>query len=103
MAILSRRLILLAISLYEQFIHYTQPNLSPNIQCLSTQQCAYQSFSSYFLVRFLLRRCDTLETVNLNMNYSALTTMYERDIRSHTVVTSHGAGMVTYHEKKQKL
>ena len=26
---------------------------------------------------------------NLNMNYSALTTMYERDIRSHTVVTSH--------------
>ena len=38
-------------------------------------------------------------TVNLNMNYIALTTMYESDIRIHTVVTSHGAGKVTYHEK----
>ena len=43
MAILSRRLILLAILLYEQFIHYTKINLRPNKQLLSTQQQAYQS------------------------------------------------------------
>ena len=45
------------------------------------------------------------KTVNLNMNYNALTTMYERDIRIYIVVTSHGAGKVTYYEKeiKQKL
>ena len=44
MTILSRRPILLAILLYEQFIHLTQINLHPNIQFLSTQQHAYQSF-----------------------------------------------------------
>ena len=44
MAILSRRTILLAILLCEQYIHLTQINLSPNIQLLSTQQHAYQSF-----------------------------------------------------------
>ena len=36
------------------------------------------------------------------MYYSALTTTYERDIRIHTLVTSHGAGRVTHHEKKFK-
>ena len=35
---------LLAILLYEQFIHYTKINLRPNKQLLSTQQQAYQSF-----------------------------------------------------------
>ena len=55
MAILSRRLILLAILLYEQFIHYTKINLRPNKQLLSTQQQAYQSFFSYFLLWFCLR------------------------------------------------
>ena len=50
MAILSRRMILLAILLYEQFIHYTQINLCPNKQPLSTQQHAYQSFLRYFLL-----------------------------------------------------
>ena len=49
MAILSRRLILLAILLYEQFINYTQINLLPYKQLLSTQQHAYQSFLSNFL------------------------------------------------------
>ena len=38
------RSILLAILLYEQFIHLTQINLLPNIKFLSTQQCAYPSF-----------------------------------------------------------
>ena len=33
--------------------------------------------------------------MNVNLNY--LTTMYEKDIRIHTVFTSHGAGKVTYH------
>ena len=47
MAILSRRLTLLAILLYEYFIHYTQINLSSNMQFLSTQQHAYQSFSRF--------------------------------------------------------
>ena len=43
MAILSRRLMLLAaILLYEQFINYTKINLRPNKQLLSTQQQAYQ-------------------------------------------------------------
>ena len=32
------------------------------------------------------------------MNYSIRNTMYERDIRIHIVVMSHGAGKVTYHE-----
>ena len=44
MTILSRRPILLAILLYEQFLHLTQINLHPNTQPLSTQQHAYQSF-----------------------------------------------------------
>ena len=44
MAILSRRPILLAILLYEQFVHLTQINLYSNAQLLSTQQHAYQSF-----------------------------------------------------------
>ena len=50
MAILSRRRILLAILLSEQFLHLTQINLHTNIQFLSTQQHAYQSFFGYFLV-----------------------------------------------------
>ena len=37
--------------------------------------------------------------VNFNMNYSALTTMYEGDIIIRTVVMSHEASKVTYHEK----
>ena len=44
MAILSRRPILLAILLYEQFLHLAQIDLYPNTQLLSTQQHAYQSF-----------------------------------------------------------
>ena len=44
MTILSRRLILLAILLYEAFLHLAQINLHPNKQFLSTQQHAYQSF-----------------------------------------------------------
>ena len=45
-AILSRRLILLVILLYEQFKHNTKINLSLNTQSVfSTQQSAYQSFS----------------------------------------------------------
>ena len=40
-----------------QFIHYTQVNVSPNMQFLSIQQHAYQYFLSYFLVLFRLRRC----------------------------------------------
>ena len=50
MAILSRRQIPLDILLYEQFIPHTQITLRPNMQLLSTQQHAYQSFLSYFLV-----------------------------------------------------
>ena len=60
MSILSRRSILLAILLYEQFIHLTRINLRHNIQFLSTQQRAYQSFFCYFLVLFRLRLFDTL-------------------------------------------
>ena len=35
---------LLAILLYVRFIHHTQINLCPNVQFLSIQQRAYQSF-----------------------------------------------------------
>ena len=40
------RLIFLAklLYIYEQFIHLTQIHIRPNIQFLSTQQRAYQSF-----------------------------------------------------------
>ena len=43
LTILLRRQILLAISLYEQFLHLTPITLRPNIQFLSTQQRTYQS------------------------------------------------------------
>ena len=49
MAILSRRPILLAILLYDQFLHLTQINLHPNTQLLS-----------YFLLGFCLRHCGML-------------------------------------------
>ena len=38
------------------------------------------------------------KSVNLNMNYSFLTTMYEEDIRIFTVVMSHEADKATYHD-----
>ena len=37
-------LIQLAILLYEQYIHHTQASIHPNMQYLSAQQYAYQSF-----------------------------------------------------------
>ena len=52
MAILSRTLILLTILLYEQFIHYTQVNLSANMQFLSTQQRANESVQKPVYSRF---------------------------------------------------
>ena len=54
-AILSWRRIRLAILLYGQFIHLTQITLRPLIQLSSTQQHAYQSLFSYFLVLFRLQ------------------------------------------------
>ena len=57
---LSWRRIPLAILMYEQFIHLTQITLRPNIQLLSTQRHAYQSFLSYFLVLFRLQYCGIL-------------------------------------------
>ena len=50
MAFLSRILILLAILLYEQYIHHTQASVCPKMQFLSAQYYAYQSLLSYFLV-----------------------------------------------------
>ena len=44
MAFLSRILILLAILLYEQYIHHTQASICPSMQFLSAQKYAYQSF-----------------------------------------------------------
>ena len=43
-AFLSMKLILLAMLLHGQFIHYTQISLYPNIHFCDAQQCAYQSF-----------------------------------------------------------
>ena len=50
MAFLSRILILLAILLYEQYIHDTQASICTKMQFLSAQQYAYRSLLSYFLV-----------------------------------------------------
>ena len=47
---LSRKLILLAILLHGQFIHYTQISLHPTIHFFNAQQRAYQSFLRNFLV-----------------------------------------------------
>ena len=44
MAMLSRRLQLLAIFLYDKFKHHAQIDLRQHSQFLSTQHCAYQSF-----------------------------------------------------------
>ena len=80
MAILSRRL--LAILLYEQFLHLTKINLHPNTQLWSTQQHAHQSI----LVTSLFHSvCVTVAFwVNfkekhffINMNISSLTIMYD--------------------------
>ena len=60
MATLSWRQLSVAILLYGQFIHLSQITLRPNIQLLSTQQHAYRSFSSYFLVLFRLQYCGIL-------------------------------------------
>ena len=54
MTFLSRKSIVLAILLHEQFIPYTQISLHPNIHFFTAQQRAYQSFLSYFLVGFCL-------------------------------------------------
>ena len=67
--------------LSEQFLHLTQINLHPNIQYLSTQQHAYQSFlvTSWFdSVRVTVAcRVNFKKSIHKNMNYSSLTTMYE--------------------------
>ena len=82
MAILSRRPILLAILLYEQFLHLTKINLHPNTQLWSTQKHAHQSI----LVTSLFDSvCVTVAFwVNfkekhffMNMNISSLTIMYD--------------------------
>ena len=44
----------MAILLYEQFIHLTWINLHLNIQFLSTQQHAYQSFILWVLPGLIL-------------------------------------------------
>ena len=81
MAILSRRLILLAILLYEQFIHYTQINLRPNKQLLVTQQQAYQSFlvTSWFDSVCVIVACwvNFSKNVEMKLNYRYPTAMYE--------------------------
>ena len=59
MAFLSRKLILLAILLHGQFIHYTQISLHPNIHFFNAQQRAYQSFlkTTWFDSVFILVAC----------------------------------------------
>ena len=39
----------------------------------------------------------------MNTNYSILTTLYDRDIRTQTESMSNRAGQVTYHEQCSKL
>ena len=73
MAFLSWILILLAILLYEQYIHHTQASICPNIQ-----------FTSKWHAEKILDKKYTF-----NINYCFLTTIYEMDIRTHSVVISH--------------
>ena len=70
---------------------------------LSTQHHAYQSFllllPGISSICVVVARCVNFrQNVYLNMNYSFLTTMNERDLRTRTVVTFNGADKVTYHE-----
>ena len=58
----------LAILLYEQFIHLRQMTLRPNIKLLSTQQHAYQSFLSYFLVYSFTTLWHTGRILDKNVN-----------------------------------
>ena len=82
MVFFSRLQILLAILLYEQFIHHTQLKLRPNLQFLSTQQHAYQSFlvTSWFdSVCITVTRGMNFREKHLHdyMKYSYSPTMYE--------------------------
>ena len=61
MAVLSGRLILVAVLLYERFMHYARIDLCPNRQRLSTQRRACRSFLSCFLLWFHLRRSGGLD------------------------------------------
>ena len=73
-------------------MHHTQINLHPNTQFFEYAAACLLVILSNFLVVFCLRRCDMLDdfrqNVYMNMIYSFLTTMYERDIGNHTVVTT---------------
>ena len=80
MAILSWIRIPLVILLYEQFIHLTQITLNPNIQLLSTQQHAYQSFLKLLpgFIPFTILWLSVLildKNVNMNKNYNYPTTI----------------------------
>ena len=112
MAILSRRPILLAILLYEQFLHLTQINLHLNTQLLSTQQHAYQSFkllpglipfASLWHAGWILKK-----NIYMNMNYSSLTTMYESMVTQMYIFLVEKyffaiLAKTNFHGKQQKL
>ena len=81
MTFLSRKLILLAILLYEQYKYYTHTSLPTNTQYLSAQQYAYQSFVLLpGLIPFASKWRTGLisdKNVYINMSNSCPTTMYK--------------------------
>ena len=81
MAILSRRLIILAIMLYEKLIHHMKINLSPNTVLEYTAMCLSVIFE--LLPGLICLQCCSMlgelfdKNVYMNMNYSYPTTVYE--------------------------
>ena len=71
------------------FLHHTQASIRPNMQCLSAQQYAYQSFCELLsgLIPFASkwhagRILD--KNVYINTSNSSLTTMYESILHNNT-------------------
>ena len=103
---LSRRLIILTILLYNQFIHHTQINLRPNkhsAACLSVIFELHPALTPFASLWHAGRILD--KNVNINMNYSYPTTMYESKSTQRYVFLVLFAIFAFYREKnlKQKL
>ena len=81
MAILSRRRIRLAILMSEQFLHLIQNDLNLNITVFEYSAACFSAvFWPPGLIPFAsLWHCwrILMKSIDMNMNYSSLTTMYE--------------------------
>ena len=88
MAILSRWLIVLAILVYEPFIHLTQINLCPtrSLRLLRSVLLSHFKFTPGFNCIVVTRRLSFDKNIYMNMNYGYWNTVYERKLVSIKVV-----------------